>query len=104
MREAMRKMFESYDVIASPTRGTVAYPIGDFANAYPGISSGPSLIAAGNLTGLPALAMPTGFGENGLPTSMTFLGALFSEATLCSLGAAYQARTNWHRQRPEAFA
>jgi aspartyl-tRNA(Asn)/glutamyl-tRNA(Gln) amidotransferase subunit A len=104
MREAMRKMFESYDVIASPTRGTVAYPIGDFANAYPGISSGPSLIAAGNLTGLPALAMPTGFGENGLPTSMTFMGAPFSEATLCSLGASYQARSDWHRRHPEAFA
>jgi aspartyl-tRNA(Asn)/glutamyl-tRNA(Gln) amidotransferase subunit A len=104
MRAAMARMFESYDVIAGPTRGTVAYPLGDFASAYPGIMSGPPVIAAGNLTGLPALALPTGFGENGLPTSMAFMGAPFAEGTLCSLGAAYQARTDWHTKRPGGFA
>ncbi len=104
MRAAMAKLFESYDVIAGPTRGTVAYPLGDFASAYPGVSSGPSVIAAGNLTGLPALAMPTGFGENGLPTSMTFLGAPFSEGTLCALGGVHQARSGWHTKRPGGFA
>ena len=62
------------------------------------------MIASGNLTGLPALAMPNGFGENGLPTSVAFMGAPFSEALLCSLGATYQARTDWHTQHPAAFA
>ena len=104
MREAMAKLFEKYDVIATPTRGTVAYPIGDFASAYPGISSGPPVIASGNLTGLPALAMPSGFGENGLPTSIAFMGAPWSEATLCTLGAAYQSRSTWHTKQPEGFA
>jgi len=103
MRAAMAKLFESFDVIAGPTRGTVAYPIGDFATAYPGISSGPSVIAAGNLTGLPALALPTGFGENGLPTSMAFMGAPFSEGTLCMLGARHQANSDWHTRRPGGF-
>ena len=104
MRAAMAQLFESYDVIAGPTRGTVAYPLGDFASAYPGVSSGPSVIAAGNLTGLPALALPTGFGENGLPTSMTFLGAPFAEATLCALGQVHQTRSAWHTKRPGGFA
>lgn len=104
MRAAMAKLFESFDVIAGPTRGTVAYPIGDFATAYPGISSGPSVIAAGNLTGLPALALPTGFGENGLPTSMALMGAPFSEGTLCALGAVHQANSDWHTRRPGGFA
>ena len=105
MRAAMKKLFEKYDAIATPTRGTVAYPADtEFANAYPGISSGPPVIAAGNLTGLPALAMPNGFGDNGLPTSVAFMGAPFSEALLCSLGAVLQSRTDWHAKRPEAFA
>lgn len=105
MRAAMKKLFEKYDAIATPTRGTVAYPAdGEFANAYPGISSGPPVIPAGNLTGLPALAMPNGYGENGLPTSVAFMGAPFSEAMLCSLGAVLQSRTDWHTKRPEAFA
>jgi len=105
MRAAMRKLFASYDVVATPTRATVAYPIDkEFQQVYPGISGGPAVIAAGNLTGLPALAMPNGFGENGLPTSIAFMGAPFSEAALCGLGALYQSRTDWHTKKPQAFA
>jgi len=105
MRAAMRKLYQSYDVVATPTRATVAYPIDrEFSQAYPGISGGPAVIAAGNLTGLPALAMPNGFGENGLPTSIAFMGPPFSEATLCNLGALYQSRTEFHTQKPPSFA
>jgi len=105
MRAAMKKLFESYDVIATPTRATVSYPIDkEFAQAYPGVSGGPAVIPAGNLAGLPALALPNGFGEKGLPTSIAFMGPAFGEARLCELGAAYQARTDWHTKRPPAFA
>jgi len=105
MRAAMRKLYASYDVVATPTRASVAYPIDkEFAQIYPGISGGPAVIAAGNLTGLPALAMPNGFGDNGLPTSIAFMGAPFSEAMLCGLGALYQSRTEFHKQKPPAFA
>src|SRR5262249_11605075 len=105
MRAAMKKLFASHDVVATPTRATVAYPIDkEFSQAYPGVSGGPAVIAAGNLTGLPALAMPNGFGENGLPTSIAFMGPPFSEATLVSLGALYQSRTDWHTKKPPAFA
>jgi Asp-tRNA(Asn)/Glu-tRNA(Gln) amidotransferase A subunit family amidase len=105
MRAAMRKLYASYDVVATPTRASVAYPIDkEFAQIYPGISGGPAVIAAGNLTGLPALALPCGFGDNGLPTSIAFMGAPFSEAMLCGLGALYQSRTEFHKQKPPAFA
>jgi len=105
MRAAMKKLYASYDVVATPTRASVAYPIDkEFQTIYPGVSGGPPTIAAGNLTGLPALALPNGFGENGLPTSIAFMGAPFSEALLCSLGALLQSRTDWHTRKPPAFA
>jgi aspartyl-tRNA(Asn)/glutamyl-tRNA(Gln) amidotransferase subunit A len=105
MRAAMKKFYASHDIIATPTRGTVAYSAEKpFADNYPGINSGPPVIAAGNLAGLPALALPSGFGEASLPTSIAFMGAPFSEATLCALGALYQSRTDWHTKRPPAFA
>ena len=103
MKRAVAVLFERFDVVASPTRATVAYPTDrNFEDAYPGIGSGPALIPAGNLCGLPALAMPNGFGENGLPTSIAFMGPAFSERELVHLGNAYQARTNWHLRRPPA--
>src|SRR3989449_2210586 len=75
MKKAMAKLFERFDAIVAPTRASVAYPADkNFEDIYPGVSGGPALIAAGNLCGLPALALPNGFGENGLPTSISFLG------------------------------
>jgi aspartyl-tRNA(Asn)/glutamyl-tRNA(Gln) amidotransferase subunit A len=101
MRAAMKKLFKDYDFVATPTRATVAYPADqNFENVYPGVSGGPAVIPAGNLTGLPALAMPNGFGENGLPTSIAFLGAPFSEKRLAELGCVYQQRTDWHTKKP----
>lgn len=101
MKQAVAKLFESFDVIASPGRSTVAVPADKpFRDAYPGISGGPPLIPAGNLCGLPALCLPDGFGENGLPTSIAFMGPAFSEARLAMLGAAYQETTDWHLKRP----
>ncbi len=101
MKRAMAGLFARFDVIAAPTRATVAYPADkSFNDVYPGISGGPPLIAAGNLCGLPALAVPTGFGEHGLPTSMQLMGPAFGEATLVALANAYQAKTDWHTRRP----
>ena len=101
MKKAVADFFQKFDAVVSPTRATVAYPADqNFENAYPGVSGGPALIPAGNLCGLPALAMPNGTGENGLPTSLALMGPAFSEATLVRIGNGYQQRTDWHRKSP----
>jgi Asp-tRNA(Asn)/Glu-tRNA(Gln) amidotransferase A subunit family amidase len=101
MKRAVQALFERFEVIASPARASVAYPADKrFEEAYPGIGGGPALIPAGNLCGLPALCMPNGFGENGLPTGIALMGPAFSEATLLQLGNAYQSVTDWHARHP----
>jgi aspartyl-tRNA(Asn)/glutamyl-tRNA(Gln) amidotransferase subunit A len=103
MKRAVALLFERFDAVAAPTRASVAYPADrNFEDAYPGVSGGPPLIAAGNLCGLPALALPDGFGENGLPTSFQLMGPAFSEGLLVRIGRAYQQRTDWHTRRPPA--
>jgi len=101
MRAAMRQLYEKFDAIATPGRATVALPAeGKFEDAYPGIQGGPPVIPAGNLTGLPAIAMPNGFGENGLPTAIAFMGPAFSETLLAQIGVAWQKASDWHTRRP----
>jgi aspartyl-tRNA(Asn)/glutamyl-tRNA(Gln) amidotransferase subunit A len=101
MRQAVAKLFERFDAVVSPTRASVAYPADkNFEDVYPDVSGGPPLIPAGNLCGLPALAVPNGFGENGLPTSLGFMGPPFSENTLLALGSAWQRKSDFHRRRP----
>jgi len=103
MKQAVARLFERFDAVVAPTRASVAYPADrNFEEAYPGVSGGPALIAGGNLCGLPALALPDGFGENGLPTSFQLMGPAFSESRLVRLGHAYQQRTDWHVRRPPA--
>ena len=101
MKRAVASLFERFDAIVSPTRASVAIPADKkFGDAYPGVSGGPALIAAGNLCGLPALCMPNGFGENHLPTSISFMGPAFSEGALTAIGAYYQSKTRWHLEQP----
>jgi len=53
-----------------------------------------------NLTGNPALAMPTGFNDDGMPLAMQIVGKQFDEAMVYRIAAGYEAATDWHAQRP----
>lgn len=54
-----------------------------------------------NLTGHPCVVLPNGFREEGTPTSITFMGGLFEEASALALARAYQEATDHHLRRPE---
>src|SRR5262245_6244916 len=101
MKKALDELYSKYDALVAPSRGTVASPIDkDFDKAYPGVGGGPPIIPAGNLVGQPALSVPNGFGQNGLPTGIQFTGRIWSEGTLIQLAHAYQQATDWHKKRP----
>ena len=53
-----------------------------------------------SLLGLPALAAPAGFGQNGLPMGIQLIGPRGSDGKLLRLGAAYHAATQWPDKRP----
>jgi aspartyl-tRNA(Asn)/glutamyl-tRNA(Gln) amidotransferase subunit A len=106
MGRALDEVFARYDAVVSPTRGTVAFPIGKpFNEGWPNVPIPPGtrtqpLGAAANIAGLPGIALPNGFGLEGLPTSITFTGRVFEENLLIAAASEYQTRTDWHRRRP----
>jgi Asp-tRNA(Asn)/Glu-tRNA(Gln) amidotransferase A subunit family amidase len=53
-----------------------------------------------NLTGHPAIAVPNGFTAAGTPTSITFNGRLYDEATLLAVAKQYQDATGFHLRHP----
>ena len=53
-----------------------------------------------NLTGQPALSVPSGFDGLGLPIGLQIAGRPLGDATVLRIGAAYESETDWHRQRP----
>jgi aspartyl-tRNA(Asn)/glutamyl-tRNA(Gln) amidotransferase subunit A len=99
---AMREMVAPFDALAFPTLPTVAYPIGiPFDKAYPGTPGAVDPTTPANLAGIPAISLPNGFGEHGLPTGLCLLGNAWSEARLSAIGRAYQSRTAFHVRRPQ---
>ncbi len=53
-----------------------------------------------NLVGAPALAIPAGFTEGGLPVGLQIIGKKFGEGELFQLGYLYQQETDWHKKLP----
>ena len=84
LMQHMKTFFETVDVVITPTYGG-------------------SQLAITNLTGHPALCMPTGFNQRKLPTSITFVGKLYDEATLLQVGKLFQQATTWDDVHPDMF-
>ena len=61
----------------------------------------PNFTMAFNLTGLPAVCVPSGFGPNGMPVSIQLAAKPFAEGTLLRAAHAYEKATPWRTRRPQ---
>jgi aspartyl-tRNA(Asn)/glutamyl-tRNA(Gln) amidotransferase subunit A len=102
LQEKMNDFYGKYDVIVTPNFLSVAPPVSeDLVKTLPY----PDPVGAvGNACGLPAIALPCGFGRSHMPAGFQIMGAAFEEGLLLDLGEAYQARTRFHEERPPRFA
>lgn len=87
-----------YDaVLTLPTAGAATPADGSFHDKF----SHKSLGGPGNVCGTPAIVMPTGLTDDGLPTSIQLDGRAWSENRLLALALAFQQATAWHLQQPK---
>jgi aspartyl-tRNA(Asn)/glutamyl-tRNA(Gln) amidotransferase subunit A len=98
-READR-VLSQLDALVGPSRPAVASPLDrEFRSAAGG--NVPDVMGAiGNAAGLPAIAVPNGFTDAGLPTSLQFMGRAWEENTILAAARAWQTVTDWHQRRP----
>ena len=110
IKSKFRELFAGVDLLVAPARYGIAPKISEpldgggnraqsQAQNSPGTPGMTSLIAAGNLAGLPALSLPCGFAQ-GMPLALQLVGPAYSENTLLAVGREFQKRTDWNRKRP----
>ncbi|GAB3919299.1 glutamyl-tRNA(Gln) amidotransferase subunit A [Microlunatus endophyticus] len=100
--EQVAKALQTYDVLITPSAPTTAQVAADM-NPSQRLRQ-PSYTGQWNLSGLPAICIPTGFSSEGLPLSMQIIGKPFAEATVLKIADAYQRITDHHLQVPPVDA
>ncbi|MEP7270528.1 MAG: amidase [Acidobacteriota bacterium] len=81
LMQAMDRLMSQWDVFVSPAPGSA------------------SLLVT-NLTGHPAVVLPSGF-INGLPQAIMFTGGLYDEGAPLRVALAYERATEWHKMHPK---
>jgi aspartyl-tRNA(Asn)/glutamyl-tRNA(Gln) amidotransferase subunit A len=109
LREFAGTVFSECDALLAPV---LSFPVPKLSEVD--VSGGPNMMRILdeftrmmrpiNVLGLPSLALPCGFTDNGLPCGMQLIGRPFAESLLYRLGAAYQGATDWHQRIPAAVA
>ena len=100
IKRDFEEVFGTCDAVITPTSPTPAFKMGErLADPLTMYLSDIYTISV-NLSGIPAVSVPCGFTEEGLPVGLQIMGKAFDEAIILSLGHAYQGVTNWHKRRP----
>jgi amidase len=99
--------FADYDVLLTPVLAARPLPIGELHGC--GDEPIADLRRSGrfapytalfNVTGQPAISVPVGFGEDGMPTAVQLVGHPLGEETLLQLAAQIEAARPWAHRRP----
>lgn len=95
--------FESVDLILGPTVPTTAFKFGEHATDPIAMYLADIYTVSANLAGVPAISIPCGFDELGLPIGLQLQAKRFDESTLLQAAHQYQTVTDFHRQRPSSL-
>jgi len=98
VQRALGAFFERHDLVLAPN---LPFPPPRVEERFDALIASPDpLGAAGNVAGLPAVALPMGF-SGGLPVSLQLVGPALEDARVLAAAALFQARTEHHLRRPE---
>ncbi len=90
IKEAFNRAFESYDVILSPAAPTTAPKIGESLCDPIKMYLGDIYTISVNLAGLPAMTVPCGEDESGLPIGLQLIGDCFQEKKIIQAAYTYE--------------
>jgi aspartyl-tRNA(Asn)/glutamyl-tRNA(Gln) amidotransferase subunit A len=88
--QGFEKLFETYDALLTPTAAAPAFKLGENTEDPLKMYMTDVMTVPASLAGLPAISVPAGTNEQGLPIGVQLVGPLQSDNTLLSLAASVE--------------
>jgi aspartyl-tRNA(Asn)/glutamyl-tRNA(Gln) amidotransferase subunit A len=82
--------YEQFDVLLSPTSPSTAFPLGDKTEDPMAMYLNDVCTIPSNLSGDPAMSVPFGVGDDGLPVGVQLLAPALGEATMLRAAAVLE--------------
>ncbi|MEO1617224.1 MAG: Asp-tRNA(Asn)/Glu-tRNA(Gln) amidotransferase subunit GatA [Planctomycetota bacterium] len=92
--------FSQVDLMLGPVTPTPAFELGDKVDDPLQMYLCDLFTVGANLAGVPAISIPGGFDENGMPIGIQLQAPALEESRLLSAAAAFQSLTDYHTKRP----
>ena len=100
--ENIKKAFEKYDVLLTPTSPTVAFDIGSKINDPLAMYLADICTVSVNIAGLPGISIPCGVDSKGMPVGMQLIGNRFAEETLLNAAYTFEQKVKFREKyKPE---
>ena len=109
IKEEHARVLQEVDFLVAPSSPVAAWPISadtitlngkEYPVRGPGSSMTSRCTNPSNATGLPAITVPCGFTQSGLPIGLQLIGRPFDEALLFRVGHTYEAVSPSRGRRP----
>jgi len=89
--------FNNVDAILTPSTPSAAFKIGDKSDDPVSMYLNDIFTVPVNLSGLPAISVPTGYNKKNLPLGLQLIGKPFDEQTILNLSLAIEKRANFKK-------
>jgi aspartyl-tRNA(Asn)/glutamyl-tRNA(Gln) amidotransferase subunit A len=101
-RRTIRRVFADVDVVVTPTTPMPAPAIAELRAAPDALRPAELRLLRNtrpfNVWGLPAISVPCGFTQSGLPIGLQIAGPHWREDLVLQLAYAYEQATAWHKR------
>ncbi|MCC7540027.1 MAG: Asp-tRNA(Asn)/Glu-tRNA(Gln) amidotransferase subunit GatA [Deltaproteobacteria bacterium] len=103
IRQDFERAFGEVDVIVGPTSPTPAFRLGEKVSDPLSMYLADVFTLPASLAGVPAISVPCGSSDEGLPIGLQLVAPAFEEERLFTLAHAYEQATRWKDRHPHAY-
>ncbi|MBK16997.1 MAG: Asp-tRNA(Asn)/Glu-tRNA(Gln) amidotransferase GatCAB subunit A [Prochlorococcus sp. SP3034] len=101
IRNDFDNAFNKVDILLTPTTPTTAFLKGDYVNDPLSMYLSDLLTVPVNLAGLPAISIPCGFDEKGLPIGLQLIGNVLEENKILNAANLFEKEVDFSLRKPK---